>query len=976
MNYVLQDHVLIFFVNKCNRNNTALSVLHQNIAGLISKTELIELTLNELSEQNACFDILCFSESFIKSGNESKVHISGYHMAAALSRRFQKRGGVCIFCSKKIQSKEIEFVKGLSEEHIFECCGVEIPSIKTIIVCIYRPPTANCSIFFQKLELLLNRLKRRTRFKVVIAGDLNIDTLKVTEKATELTRILINNNFKLHILSPTRRSACLDQIISNIPEVKSATHNICLSDHETAQSITFTVSGKIHAPKVWYYYRRDYHEENIEKFLTCLSSLSWSDVYNEPDVSEAFNTFYNTFRLFYDLCFPTKKIKFLARLKPKTWFTQGIKKSVQTKRKLRFTYYKSSNDLAKNSIKSKYYSYSKLLKRCIHQSQKLENSKFVTNSKNIGKASWEIIKNVTRDSPRNSDIHEVLFNNDILSNPIDIANAFNDYSINITNSINYYKQNYDTSNIKTCSDTIFLIPTDCQEIVKIIQLLNSTKSTGYDDIQTHILKRSKLQIAPVLSYLINMSLESGCFPEPLKVTLIKPLHKKGCKTTLGNYRPISLIPVLSKIFEKVMLKRLTEFLDRHNIIKPEQYGFRKGKSTCSAAFCLINNIMNFMDKSKSVTAVFFDMTKAFDFVSHIKLLAKCEAYGLRGVANKWLKSYLSNRMQFVVINKLNNYNIMDSYKSSMKVNATGVPQGSILGPLLFILYVNDLPCVTEFNCTLFADDLSIVIPCKDVLTYNDEINDTINNVISWLHKNDLNVNISKTTYMQFLNKNGSKRPLTVLYKDDVIKESDQTTFLGFTLDNKFHWSDHIDKICVKINSYAYALWKLAKITENNTVIQAYHGYVCSLLRYGIVLWGNSHHAHKALIAQKQCIRAICNIDSMSSCRPWFKKIGLLTVPCMYILEICLFVRCHPGLFKKCKDSCHFNTRQPEKLSIPARNTKLFSKGTYCMAISIYNSLHINMKELQNNMFKRALKKWLVERCFYSVDEFFEYCKHK
>lgn len=706
-------------------------IFHQNIAGLVSKRELIELTLDELVENGMRHDVLCFTETFAKKGNEGNLRISGYRLAATYSRLHQKRGGVCIFCRTDIQTRTLPFMDEFSEDYTFECCGIEIMSLKCIVICIYRTPTASPSVFLRRMDLLMTKLKYKLKFKIVIAGDFNIDMLKTTNNSRELTRMATNNNFNFHILCPTRRESCLDQILSNVPQAQGKTLSLGLSDHETAQSLAIPVTSTGEQRAYFFRFRRDYSPENCVKFYNYLNSLSWSDVYDKNNAPAAFKHFHDMFALLYKLCFPVIKIRINIGPHYKAWFTRGIKKSITTKRRLRFSYYKKSkNHTNYMSSKIKFKKYSRLLRSCINNAQKITNIKYLASSKNICKTTWSVIKNVAKNNVIEGNIEKIVNNGEVIHNPVDIANTFNNYYINMTKSNINNKPKADLLMINRNIHNMFLTPTDACEVSKIIKALNPTNSAGYDDIQTKIIKGCSQTIAAVVSYIVNLSFAGGVYPEPLKLSLVRPLHKKGNKECVQNYRPISIIPVISKVFEKAFHVRIASFLNKYEIIKPQQFGFQKGKSTTLAAFTLLNKILGFMNVSMPVSAIFFDMSRAFDFVCHETLLAKCERYGIRGVVNDWLRDYLKSRSQFVEVTNTNTNNTVTVYRSSIQVNGVGVPQGSILGPLLFILYINDLPNVIDFDCTLFADDLSVVIPCRDATTYNNDINNTITNVVN------------------------------------------------------------------------------------------------------------------------------------------------------------------------------------------------------------------------------------------------------
>lgn len=301
--------------------------------------------------KNNPIDIICLSETFIKQGDESNLYLKNFKLVSNFSRENQKRGGVCILLRKNLDMKPVKICKDMAIEKSFECCGVEIPLLNCLVICVYRIPNANATKFFENLTLLLHKLTYRNKNKrIIIAGDVNIDTLKPTKNAIELKNILSNYNLISHIDSPTRQKSCIDHIYSNIKNTTSEIHNHHLSDHNTCQVLKFSTSTETNRLKFWYVLKKCYHDENVQIFINCLSSLSWSDVYNEIDSNNAFNVFYDTFCMFYNLCFPMIKTKINANAIGPNWITKGIRKSCVTKRKLRYESYTTKSDIKKKRI--------------------------------------------------------------------------------------------------------------------------------------------------------------------------------------------------------------------------------------------------------------------------------------------------------------------------------------------------------------------------------------------------------------------------------------------------------------------------------------------------------------------------------------------------------------------------------------------------------------------------------------------------
>lgn len=939
--------------------------MHQNIAGLLSKSDAISVCLEELESEGTFVDVVCFTEHFIMKGYENYLTIPNYELAAYYSRDNSKRGGACIIVRKGLQFKELKQINKMSETGVFECCAIEIINYKIAVVCLYRvPKDTNFNLCMEKLDILLQELNNKSFKHIVIAGDFNINILKNTYQTRDFECLLLNYNLKLSVHQPTRLKSqtCIDNIAHNVNKsCKAQVLELALSDH-TAQLIKIPVQ-KHCTIKYWRTRRRDYDKEYINKFKNYLRCLTFSDIYETNDSNLAFNSFMETFTLFYNLCFPMKIVTTYTTKKA-NWISRGVKICSKKKRHLLWQYRRNPN--ASNKII--FTKYSKLFKKIMQLTQKAQNNHKINTSSNKCKTSWKIINNSKHVVPRQN-ITKIKFNNKIITSPQKIANVFNNYFIEKVIPIQG-SGNKASSQINNSEKSFFMPPCIPQDVLQIIRSLNNTNSVGHDGISTNIIKSVSSEICVHLSHLINLSISTGTFPDALKISIVKPLFKKDDEEAVECYRPISLVSIISKIYEKYIYKEISKYIEKNNILVNEQKGFREKHTINMAIYDFLYKVITNVDRSNPVCTIFCDMTQAFDHVRHDILLDKLYSYGIRGNVLQLIKSYLSERKQITEISSINIKNkFEEASQSEPRIVKYGVPQGSVLGPLLFIIYINDLPKSIDQPVTLFADDSTVTIQCNNKGTYGNDINNSLSTIINWLNNNNLKINLNKTNAMHFKQRTRSDNNPKVVYNNKTIEEVTTTKFLGITIDAKLNWKDQVEILSKKICSSAYALYKLAPLINIKSLLLAYHGLVSSHLRYGIIFWGNSTDRGAPFKAQKRCVRSMFRLKPTDSCKPYFVKYKILTMPSLYILEVAMFVKQNKHLFLSFKELSSRSRRDNTVLCSQSANTALMRKSIFCMAPIIYNKLPKSWKEENSKIFKKRLQKFLEKKAYYNISEF-------
>lgn len=976
---------MIFFENKNKLNGNrkssqpGITVAHLNIQSLNDRKQaLLEAWLH--SEDGRYVKVLCLTEHHRVKDDLERISFGGFRLASSFCRESRNsRGGVCIFVHNSLQFDELPLIKQLSISNILEVCGINI--FGSYIVCAYRPKTINNDNFIDNLENILNHLNNKMERNFLLCGDFNVNLLVNGRETSELLCLLNSFGAKPFVQEPTRitehSSTCIDNIISNTNLRNVNVIDLGLSDHCLQYATWDIVLIKSQTDGVLKHVR-DVNKSNREELKYFFSSVNWDPVCTNFDMNQSFNIFHDVLLSAFDRFCPLKKVQVNKKCSKPKWITPGIMKSCETKRDL-FIELKHSKE---KSLRSQHYKkYCSILHKVVAYAKKKNNECIITNSKNKIKTIWSIV-NETVKGQTSKQIESFVGLTDgvkIVENELEAPNLFNSYFT--TNSSNRGENEF--NNIKLPSfheNSMFITPISRQELLKLVSNLNNKRSCGYDGLPITIIKDVIDVIADALVHLVNLSIATGKFPERLKKAHIKPLHKSDSRMDVHNYRPIALLPVLSKIFEKFYSIRLSNFLFKFNIVSKSQFGFQPGKCTVDAVFDMMDFVADSLNSKSNVVTVLLDMSKAFDYVDHQVLAAILIRYGIRGNCLNWLKSYLTNRKQSVILP------LVDSRTKTLSITESrstetrkGVPQGSVLGPLLFLLYVNHLPELVNKKLTMFADDISVFFKFerRNVTQLSDEISDTIYTLVEWLRSVGLKTNASKTKMIHFRNYNTSRLELDLTMDNTKISLVDHARFLGIYADEHMNWKKHIEVLAGKLSSFSYALRCLSKITTTHASLQAYYAYFHSRLLYGLALWGGSVELDKIFILQKRCVRILSGVKSNRvSCRDLFWKLKIHTVTALYIIELCKLVRHLPEKFpisaeRKCG---RLKERFRHHLEVKFCRTTSHSKSTSHAAVSVYNKLPKNIKLLPGDRFLKVLKEYLLVMCPYNLNEYYENCK--
>ena len=782
---------------------------------------------------------MCIQQSWLgEHSHYSQYNIDSYDMyyQQAVS---SSHTGLIIYVKSEYQVKQLNL---RNSSILWESLFLEVTLAdgkKIIIGDIYRAPREEVNIitmFIVELSHILTLLNRM-KLPVYLCGDYNINLLKMHEKNSyeEFFETMLVHSYLPNITLPTRltdtSNTLIDNAFANSAKFEAVSGILInnISDHQAIFTIitipterviihtnissnnqaTYTVKKLSSGTKLKAIFTPPNRKLDIDMFCEDVRINLVANTDNTFDDSDNYKGLVKSIGDAQKKQIDSKRFKYdKYRHKKCKWITFGLLKSIEFRDNL---YRELKNTpIDRDDYKNKMINlrtYNRIINRSKTYLKKRYCAEKFHQLKNNIKLTWRLINEVLGNNPNKSISTKFNINDKCITDQQEIANHFNSFFASIGTKISQQIKNHDQIDhrqylINRPVTAFHFHEITTQDVMCIISKLPNKKSTGYDKISAETIKILSAVLSPTLP--LNKCILNGTVPDETKVSKIKPLFKKGDVTLLNNYRQISLLPCVSKIFERVLFNQLYEYFDRNDLLTQHQYGFRKNHSTEFAAMEYIDRVANLLELGKIPFNLYIDLSKAFDVLNHDILLSKLEFYGLNELTIKLIKNYLSNRSQFC--------QYYDASSDIVRTNI-GVPQGSIL----FSIYINDLVNTSDkFNFLMYADDTTLTGSVEDFL--NGHSNESTEDIITkelikistWMEVNKLLINESRTKIMFFYMPPKCIDALTIRMNGVEIEVVDDFNLLGITINKSLNWKSHVNVSCNKVLKYIAVIHRTKK----------------------------------------------------------------------------------------------------------------------------------------------------------------------
>lgn len=935
LNYLMSDikTLKVFHINICSIN--------RNFDQCRALIELIDISM----------DIIVCSECWLSKAPYLPL-LDGYNSFQTLNN-INQNGGVVIYVKDTLDCKIYE-PDCIQEANCLVC---EVAS-EYAIVAVYRSPSfPQIENFLSGLDTLFTTL---SSFKfLTLIGDLNIDIKTNTKDSRAGDYLNLNAS---HGLLPghtfiTRGENCLDHVlIKSKAQATTLVLETALTDHQPTILLANLRRNLQTIPSTRT--KTDY-----DSIHAALLHTDFSPIFNTNDVNFATDFLVSTVSNIIKKCSYSHKVS-RSKKTIKPWITTGLLRCIRNRDRMHERLKREPDNM---TLKITYMRYRNFINKLLKNTKRNYYKNMLLKAKNNTKCTWNVIKEIANINTTNSNAKALLgLHQDPKISTNLVNNFFVDMGKNLADAIT---RNQNTPTCPALSygqpDSMALLEVDVNEIEQLIMGLRRDCSVGWDGISSHILQQSRSVFVPLITHICQLALTSGVFPNAFKKATVHPIYKSGNKELVSNYRPISVLTTLSKILEKVLNKRLVNYLDSKNIIAANQFGFRKGISTEDAVDSLLENVVERLDGKEKCIGIFLDLSKAFDTVSIPILLHKLEHIGIRGLPLAIFRDYLQQRTQSVKIGE---------HISDEQNVVFGVPQGSILGPTLFTIYINDLCKLSVPHCSIYtyADDTALIITGPNWESARRNAEATLSSVMVWLSANLLTLNLSKTNYITFA-MNNSTLPS---HNEVVIKahscpipchncqclklaRATSIKYLGVHIDQFLKWDQHIKSLIPRIRTLIYVFKNLNCIADQTLLKRVYYALCQSILTYCITAWGGcAKTTLKHLeVAQRAVLKVMTRKPLRYPTSLLYADTSVMTVRQLFIFKTVL--RKHSKL--PYDPTLHARKRRSDLVCVtPPHRTVLARRHFKVLSCKLYNRANKILKiyPCTKRDVKRKLESWL------------------
>ena len=934
-------------------NDKSMSIVHLNIRSLRNK-------LNDVGNyvKNNAVDIFALSETWIDNTiNSSSIDMPGY----ILERRDRNSHGGGVACYLK---QNVPYLRRKDlENNDIEIMWLEIKSknqIPLFVGVIYRKPDSPFSTFYNSLESNLEQVFSFSD-NVILLGDLNCNMLTKNPLSNKVNELCSMYHLDQTIKEPTRitphSSTLIDVIcVSNsVGEItkKAGTNSVGFSDHSL---VYVTLSYNLPKSKPEIFSFRSFRHFSEEEFVKDLSSVRWDSIIAENnDVETNLAHFTETFSVISLKHAPFVSVR--KKLNGAPWITSTYLSIARDRdyHKRKFIELKSkSTDKGQvcqadaSDLNVVWNKYKHLRNQANNLNKKLKKEYFYSKLQRCGnntQKSWKVLRDLLS-KKKNTVPSNIKIGTDMITDKLEIAKAFNQMFVNVGNCVPRSSNKIFNSlnTLKQTKTTFKFKEIEVDFVQKELQKIDISKAAGLDDMHPRLLKSAGPCIAEPLTRILNQSLRSGFFPSVFKKAKIVPVPKGGDLNDLGNFRPISLLSCISKILERAVHTQLYDYLQEYKLLSSRQSGFRPKHSTATCLIEITDFLLNNLDSGLITGAIFLDLKKAFDIISHEILLSKMPFYGIKTTELQWFSSYLCNRQQCVSFQGI---------QSDFENVTSGVPQGSILGPLLFCIFINDM-CNLKFEnqtkIALYADDTALFCKGKNIHDCQVTLQKEYDLMREWFRINEMQINYKKTKVMVFGTKRKVKNHvLKIAHEEEYLENVTSIKYLGVTLEQSLNWSLHVSNTISKINRAIACIRRIKSFLTEKILAQLYFSFILPHIDYCSVVWGkcNKTDLLKLQRTQNRYARLVLNADNSIPKETLLNNLGWQSVASRISHQYCISV------FKILNDLAPYYlndlaTKRPiyyvtrhstlNPLFIPKPNSEFKKRSFSFIAPSIYNKL--------------------------------------